>query len=96
MFFDSRNLDSFDQYLQDVERYPLIADPKEEREIARKARVGNRAAAERLADFARSDMEPAGAPIPDSWIEFLSDRLPYRTQADRDHLHDSLRQAGLS
>jgi RNA polymerase primary sigma factor len=48
MFFDSRNLDSFDQYLQDVERYPLIADPKEEREIARKARVGNRAAAERL------------------------------------------------
>ncbi len=39
MFFDSRNLDSFDQYLQDVERYPLIADPKEEREIARRARV---------------------------------------------------------
>jgi RNA polymerase primary sigma factor len=48
MFFDSRNLDSFDQYLQDVERYPLIADPKEEREIARKARVGDRGAAERL------------------------------------------------
>ncbi len=48
MFFDSRNLDSFDQYLQDVERYPLIADPKEEREIARRARTGNRDAAERL------------------------------------------------
>ena len=48
MFFDSRNLDSFDQYLQDVERYPLIADPKEEREIARRARAGNRDAAERL------------------------------------------------
>ena len=48
MFFDSRALDSFDQYLQDVERYPLIADPKDEREIARKARVGDREAAERL------------------------------------------------
>jgi RNA polymerase primary sigma factor len=48
MFFDSRNLDSFDQYLQDVERYPLIADPQQEREIARRARTGDRAAAERL------------------------------------------------
>ena len=38
MFFDSRNLDSFDQYLQDVERYPLIADPKEERRIGREGR----------------------------------------------------------
>ncbi|MEN8145096.1 MAG: RNA polymerase sigma factor RpoD/SigA [Gemmatimonadota bacterium] len=48
MFFDSRALDSFDQYLQDVERYPLIVDPAKEREIARRARVGDREAAERL------------------------------------------------
>jgi RNA polymerase primary sigma factor len=48
IFFDSRALDSFDQYLQDVERYPLIEDPLEEREIARRARAGDRAAAERL------------------------------------------------
>ncbi|HKK26771.1 MAG TPA: RNA polymerase sigma factor RpoD/SigA [Gemmatimonadota bacterium] len=48
MFFESRALDSFDQYLQDVERYPLIDDPLEEREIARRAREGDRAAAERL------------------------------------------------
>ncbi|MGI9038725.1 MAG: sigma-70 family RNA polymerase sigma factor [Gemmatimonadota bacterium] len=48
MFFDSRALDSFDQYLQDVERYPLIVDPKEEREIARRAREGDKQAAERL------------------------------------------------
>jgi len=48
IFFDSRALDSFDQYLQDVERYPLIEDPQEEREIARRARAGDRAAAERL------------------------------------------------
>ncbi|MFQ5745664.1 MAG: RNA polymerase sigma factor RpoD/SigA [Gemmatimonadota bacterium] len=48
MFFDARALDSFDQYLQDVERYPLIDDPAEEREIARRARRGDRQAAERL------------------------------------------------
>jgi RNA polymerase primary sigma factor len=48
MFFDSQALESFDQYLQDVERYPLIEDPKEERKIARRARAGDRAAAERL------------------------------------------------
>ncbi|MDH3427192.1 MAG: RNA polymerase sigma factor RpoD/SigA [Gemmatimonadota bacterium] len=48
MFFNSRALDSFDQYLQDVERYPLIADPKEERAIARRAREGDKQAAERL------------------------------------------------
>ena len=48
MFFDARALDSFDQYLQDVERYPLIEDPLQEREIARRARAGDREAAERL------------------------------------------------
>jgi RNA polymerase primary sigma factor len=48
MFFDSQALESFDQYLQDVERYPLIEDPQEEREIARRARAGDRPAAERL------------------------------------------------
>ena len=60
MFFDSRALDSFDQYLQDVERYPLIADPKDEREIARKARVGDREAAERPAGL-RTHMLVSGA-----------------------------------
>ncbi|MDT8435410.1 MAG: RNA polymerase sigma factor RpoD/SigA [Gemmatimonadota bacterium] len=48
MFFDARALDSFDQYLQDVERYPLIENPQTEREIARRARAGDREAAERL------------------------------------------------
>ena len=48
MFFDARALDSFDQYLQDVERYPLIENPEKEREIARRARAGDREAAERL------------------------------------------------
>ena len=41
-------VDSFDQYLKDVERYPLIADPDEERALAQRARTGDREAAERL------------------------------------------------
>ncbi len=48
MFASARGLDSFDQYLQDVERYPLIADPEEERALARRARTGDKEAAERL------------------------------------------------
>jgi RNA polymerase primary sigma factor len=48
MFLNSRALDSFDQYLFDVEKYPLIEDPEEERELARRARNGDREAAERL------------------------------------------------
>jgi len=48
MFSSSRGLDSFDQYLQDVEKYPLIQDPREERELARRARLGDKEAAERL------------------------------------------------
>ncbi len=48
MFLNSRALDSFDQYLFDVEKYPLIEDPEEERELARRARAGDKEAAERL------------------------------------------------
>jgi hypothetical protein len=48
LFFDSRALDSFDQYLQNVQRYPLIEDPQEEREIAGRARAGDRYAIERF------------------------------------------------
>jgi len=48
MFLNSRALDSFDQYLFDVEKYPLIEDPAEERDLARRARAGDREAAERL------------------------------------------------
>ena len=48
MFFSSKALDSFDQYLQDVEKYPLIEDAETERRIARRARTGDRESAERL------------------------------------------------
>jgi RNA polymerase primary sigma factor len=48
MFLSSRALDSFDQYLHDVEKYPLIEDPAEERALAHRARAGDKASAERL------------------------------------------------
>jgi RNA polymerase primary sigma factor len=48
MFLSSRALDSFDQYLQDVEKYPLIDDPAEERALAHRARAGDKQSAERL------------------------------------------------
>lgn len=48
MFSSSGGLDSFDQYLQDVERYPLISDPEEERALARRVRTGDKEAEERL------------------------------------------------
>ena len=48
MFVNSRALDSFDQYLYDVEKYPLIEEAAEERELARRARAGDKDAAERL------------------------------------------------
>ena len=48
MFSTSRGLDSFDQYLQDVEKYPLIQNAAEERALAHAARTGDKEAAERL------------------------------------------------
>ncbi|HYW09272.1 MAG TPA: RNA polymerase sigma factor RpoD/SigA [Longimicrobium sp.] len=48
MFLSARALDSFDQYLHDVEKYPLIDDPAEERALAHRARAGDKASAERL------------------------------------------------
>jgi RNA polymerase primary sigma factor len=48
MFAASKGLDSFDQYLQDVEKYPLIRNAAEERALAHAARTGDKEAAERL------------------------------------------------
>src|SRR5215210_4858697 len=39
---------AFDQYLQDIQKLPLIDDPAEERRLARKAQKGDEKAAERL------------------------------------------------
>ena len=48
LFAHSRGLDSIDQYLRDVERYPPISSPEEERALARRAREGDQEATDRL------------------------------------------------
>jgi RNA polymerase primary sigma factor len=47
-FFRSPASGAFDQYLQDIQKLPLIKDPEEERRLARRARRGDQRCAERL------------------------------------------------
>src|ERR671921_2021090 len=47
-YFRSSPSTAFDQYLQDIQRLPLIQDPEEERRLARRAQQGDQQAAERL------------------------------------------------
>jgi RNA polymerase primary sigma factor len=47
-YFRSSPSTAFDQYLQDIQRLPLIQDPEEERRLARRAQRGDQQAAERL------------------------------------------------
>ena len=47
-YFRSSPSSAFDQYLQDIQKLPLITDAAEERRLARLAQKGDEAAAERL------------------------------------------------
>src|SRR5207249_2830998 len=47
-FFRATPSGAFDQYLQDIQKLPLIRDPAEERRLARRVRKGDEKAAERL------------------------------------------------
>jgi len=47
-FFRSSPSTAFDQYLQDIQKLPLITEPEEERRLARRAQKGDERAAERL------------------------------------------------
>src|SRR6476660_1962945 len=47
-YFRSSPSTAFDQYLQDIQKLPLIDDPEEERRLARRAQKGDEKAAERL------------------------------------------------
>ena len=47
-YFRSSPSGAFDQYLQDIQKLPLISDPEEERRLARRAQTGDEQAAERL------------------------------------------------
>jgi RNA polymerase primary sigma factor len=47
-FFRPVATGSFDQYLRDIQKLPMITDPAEEKRLARRALAGDEAAAERL------------------------------------------------
>ena len=47
-FFRQTSSGAFDQYLQDIQKLPLITDPAEEKRLARLAQRGDQTAAERL------------------------------------------------
>ena len=47
-FFYAGSSTAFDHHLQDIQKLPLIKEPEEERRLARRARKGDRKAAERL------------------------------------------------
>ena len=47
-YFRSPPSTAFDQYLQDIQKLPLISEPEEERRLARRAQKGDEKAAERL------------------------------------------------
>src|SRR6201987_1035362 len=47
-YFRSAPSTAFDQYLQDIQKLPLISDAEEERRLARRAQRGDEKAAERL------------------------------------------------
>jgi RNA polymerase primary sigma factor len=47
-FFRNSPSTAFDQYLQDIQKLPLIHDPEEERRLARRAQRGDERAAERI------------------------------------------------
>jgi len=44
-FFRATPSGAFDQYLQDIQKLPLIRDPAEERRLARRVRKGDEKAA---------------------------------------------------
>src|SRR2546421_8213824 len=47
-FFRANPSGAFDQYLQDIQKLPLIKDPAEERRLARRGQRGGEKAAQRL------------------------------------------------
>jgi adenylate cyclase len=63
------------------------------------ARLGQdeqaRSTAEAFVEVASAGMADCGASLPESWLDFLAQRAPYKRQEDLDHYLDGLREAGL-
>ncbi len=64
------------------------------------ARLGQdeqaRATAEEFVEVASAGMAECGASPPESWLDFLAQRAPYKRQEDLDHYLGGLRKAGLT
>ncbi len=54
-----------------------------------------RSAAVEFVEVASAGMAACGAPLPETWLDFLAQRAPYKRQEDMDHYLDGLRKAGL-
>jgi len=54
-----------------------------------------RSTAEEFVEIASAGMAACGASLPESWLDFLAQRTPYKRQEDLDHYLDGLREAGL-
>lgn len=54
-----------------------------------------RRAAEDFVTTAETELAGIGVPTPQSWLEFIAVRCPFKHHADLEHLLDGLRKAGL-
>ena len=75
-FFRAHLSGAFDQYLQDIQKLPLIQDPAEERRLARRARRGDAKAAERLVTWRYAFVLLAFGPAAGIWAMLRLRRLP--------------------
>jgi adenylate cyclase len=64
------------------------------------ARLGQdeqaRSTAEEFVEVASAGLAACGAPLPETWLDFLAQRAPYKRQEDLDHYLGGLREAGLT
>jgi adenylate cyclase len=51
--------------------------------------------AQEFLEVASTGMRACGAPLPESWLDFLTQRAPFKRQEDMDHYLEGLRKAGL-
>jgi adenylate cyclase len=55
-----------------------------------------RRAAKEVVTAAQAELADVGVPYPQSWLEFVAARCPFKHRAELEHLLDGLRKAGLS
>ncbi len=51
--------------------------------------------AARNIDIVKAKLVSVGAPLPESWLNFVSQRIPFKHKKDREHFLEGLRIAGV-